>query len=178
MPKGVQKTKNAPLPPLPLPPPAAFPDAISPPSPSSSDLSGDNTGSNASDIHAEGSFDVSTSRPGSPIHGAEGIETNDVVTCQWEDCGIVFDHLPTLINHIHNGTQQHPCHRHASRLTASRAHWRPQIKLHLRMDVMSLERAPQTSQFALISHIRSHTGKKPFICLLPGTSVALSSTRV
>lgn len=27
----------------------------------------------------------------------------DTMTCQWEDCGKVFSHLPTLIEHIHNG---------------------------------------------------------------------------
>ena len=27
----------------------------------------------------------------------------DTMTCQWEDCGKVFNHLPTLIEHIHNG---------------------------------------------------------------------------
>jgi len=61
-----------------------------------------------SEIHQEGSYGVSASRPGSPSHlqlNAEGLETNDVVTCQWEDCGVVFTHLPTLIAHIHNGTQ-------------------------------------------------------------------------
>jgi hypothetical protein len=31
------------------------------------------------------------------------LDTNDSVTCQWEDCGKVFTHLPTLIHHIHNG---------------------------------------------------------------------------
>lgn len=28
----------------------------------------------------------------------------DSVICQWENCGMPFSHLPTLINHIHNGT--------------------------------------------------------------------------
>ena len=27
----------------------------------------------------------------------------DTMTCQWEECGKVFNHLPTLIDHIHNG---------------------------------------------------------------------------
>ena len=36
----------------------------------------------------------------------------DTMTCQWEDCGKVFSHLPTLIEHIHNGElrfSQVPC---------------------------------------------------------------------
>lgn len=27
----------------------------------------------------------------------------DTMSCQWEECGKVFNHLPTLIEHIHNG---------------------------------------------------------------------------
>lgn len=59
-----------------------------------------------SELHGTGSFAVSVSRPGSPMQlqpNAEGLETDDSVTCQWEDCGKVFTHLPTLIDHIHNG---------------------------------------------------------------------------
>lgn len=48
----------------------------------------------------------SASRPASPMP-AEGQfhinDGNDTVTCQWEECGKVFDHLPSLIDHIHNG---------------------------------------------------------------------------
>ena len=76
------------------------------PSPSVSDSSDAEDISNMSELHPEGSYAVSASRPGSPAHPqfkAEELETNDVVTCQWEDCGVVFTHLPTLIAHIHNG---------------------------------------------------------------------------
>jgi hypothetical protein len=30
-------------------------------------------------------------------------DPDDVATCEWDNCGKVFDHLPTLIDHIHNG---------------------------------------------------------------------------
>ena len=35
------------------------------------------------------------------------LESEDSVTCQWDDCGVVFTHLPTLIEHIHNGEHEH-----------------------------------------------------------------------
>ena len=34
------------------------------------------------------------------------LESEDSVTCQWDDCGVVFTHLPTLIEHIHNGEHE------------------------------------------------------------------------
>lgn len=45
------------------------------------------------------------SRAGSqiPEEGNPEAVPEDSVTCQWEECGIVFTHLPTLIDHIHNG---------------------------------------------------------------------------
>ena len=60
-----------------------------------------------SEIHLEGSYRVSSSRSGSPVHlefKAEELEKNDVFMCQWEDCGVVFTLLLTLIAHIYNGT--------------------------------------------------------------------------
>ena len=59
----------------------------------------------------------------------------DSATCIWGECGIVFTHLPSLIHHIHNGqfitgiisqTTNLP-------LLSNRSHWRPQVKLYLRM---------------------------------------------
>jgi len=77
------------------------PDVVSP-SPSVSDSSDIEDASNIDETHAEGSQDVSVSRLGSPVI-PDGPESEDSVTCQWDDCGVVFTHLPTLISHIHNG---------------------------------------------------------------------------
>lgn len=37
----------------------------------------------------------------------EGVQDDnvevDTMTCRWEECGKVFSHLPTMIEHIHNG---------------------------------------------------------------------------
>ncbi len=57
---------------------------------------------------ASGDYGPSASRPGSPQTAEASMlgeeREADTMTCQWEDCGKVFSHLPTLIEHIHNGT--------------------------------------------------------------------------
>lgn len=67
-------------------------------SPSSSSME---DASNISEIQPE-VYGYSASHPGSPTQSG-ALDTEDSVTCQWEDCGKVFTHLPTLIHHIHNG---------------------------------------------------------------------------
>ena len=57
--------------------------------------------SNISEIHSE-TYGYSTSHSGSPAHSGAS-NTEDNVSCQWEDCGEVFTHLSTLIHHIRNG---------------------------------------------------------------------------
>ncbi|KAG1742435.1 hypothetical protein EDB19DRAFT_614332 [Suillus lakei] len=91
-----------------------------------------------------------TGSPG-PITAEHGEAAgSDTMTCLWDDCGVVFSHLPSLIEHIHSthiGV-------HKSNYTCEWA-------------TCNRRGLAQTSRFALISHIRSHTGEKPFICSRP-----------
>ncbi|KAL4072064.1 hypothetical protein J3A83DRAFT_2962657 [Scleroderma citrinum] len=111
---------------------------------SSVQLDDDSSESEAGDIALPGE---DTASPGP---SASAAEPGDTVTCLWEDCGKVFSHLPTLIKHIHGSH----IGVHKSNYTCEWA-------------TCNRRGLAQTSRFALISHIRSHTGEKPFICSRP-----------
>ncbi|KAF6752624.1 hypothetical protein DFP72DRAFT_1070194 [Ephemerocybe angulata] len=72
----------------------------------------------------------------------------DRQVCMWgDDCRTPFPDLPQLVEHVHNDH----IGMHKSSYTCEWA-------------TCNRRGVAQTSRFALISHIRSHTGEKPFIC--------------
>ena len=70
--------------------------AISPSSPRSS--------FDSSDSSADEGGGGGGARVGGVRGGGEQMDTDDSVTCLWDDCGKVYTHLPTLVEHIHEGT--------------------------------------------------------------------------
>lgn len=76
-------------------------------------------------------------------------ETTSLV-CEWLDCGIKFDSLDALVGHL-------MLDHIKSRQPKYKCEWQN----------CSRNGIIQPSRFALVSHVRKHTGEKPYYCIIP-----------